>query len=282
MSVTKCAPKIQNDYPESSLTQVSGLLHRFPSRRKFIAMLVAYLDESGIHSGSKICAVAGFVGAEEEWVVFERRWKQVLKRAGISAFHMVEFESRRNEFEGWSDTRRKMLLSELIEVIKAREVFGFGSALVMAEYQKLNEADRAWMTHNNPESPYFLCLQECAVAAAHYADGLPPEERVALVFDRQSEFAGEATRLYNDLKDEVTWPNRVRLSDAIAFGSRKELAPLQAADIAAYESYKRMENLIYNPQHAERWPLKQLRMRPFRGKYFDGPQFQELLLHRPM
>lgn len=263
---------------DSAVRAVGKLLHKYPGH-KLMAMLVAYLDESGVHSGSRVCAIAGFVGTEDEWATFERRWKRVLKDANVSTFHMAEFESRLGEFAGWSNMRRKMFLAELMEIIKARELYGFGSAVIAADYEKLPEEDKRWMTHGTG-LPYFLCFQHCVVEAAHYADHLDPDEKVAFVFDRQGELSGEATRLYNDLKDSDEWPNRVRLADAFAFASRRETVPLQAADIAAYESYKRVENLLYSPEHAERWPMKQLRMRPFRGKYFDAATLQSLLAKR--
>jgi hypothetical protein len=272
----RVSPKVPKD---SALCYIGKLLHRFPGRR-LMAMLVTYLDESGIHKGARVCAMAGFIAEHEEWITFERRWKQALKNADIRAFHMAQFENRLGDFEGWSDTRRKMLLADLIEIIKAREIYGFGSALVLADYDKLKDDDKRWMTHGTGV-PYFLCFQHCVVEAAHYADSLPPEEKVAFVFDRQGEFSSEATRLYSSLKDCNDWPNRVRLADAFAFASRLETVPLQAADIAAYESYKRVENLLYNRQHSERWPMKQLRMRPFHGKYFDSAALQKLAASRP-
>ncbi len=306
---------------DSAVRAVGKLLHKYPGH-KLMAMLVAYLDESGVHSGSRVCAIAGFVGTEDEWATFERRWKRVLKDANVSTFHMAEFESRLGEFAGWSNMRRKMFLAELMEMIfdamPIQDAINFcefilkttigatefevgapacggplqvavvrpgnlgfwaGSAVIAADYEKLPEEDKRWMTHGTG-LPYFLCFQHCVVEAAHYADHLDPDEKVAFVFDRQGELSGEATRLYNDLKDSDEWPNRVRLADAFAFASRRETVPLQAADIAAYESYKRVENLLYSPEHAERWPMKQLRMRPFRGKYFDAATLQSLLAKR--
>lgn len=45
--------------------------------------------------------------------------------------------------------------------------------------------------------------------------------------------------------------------------------------------HKWVENMLYNPQHSERWPMKQLGARPFRGKYFDAGALQKLLATRP-
>ena len=142
-------------------------------------MLTAYLDESGIHAGSRICAIAGFVGTDEQWDIFERRWKQAIRAEGITQFHMAEFESRLNEFSGWSNTRRRNFLATLIGIIAARHLYAVGSGLSLEDYNRLAEPDKAWMTHGNPDQPYFLCFQHGIVESAHRADGLDAHERVA-------------------------------------------------------------------------------------------------------
>ena len=265
---------------QSAARQIAKLLHSVSSRHRMLAMLTAYMDESGIHEGSNICAIAGFMGTEEEWSILERRWKTVIRNAGISAFHMAEFESRHGEFQGWSELRRKSLLRELVETIKARDLHGVGSALVVADYNLLSEGDRKYITHNNPDRPYFLCFQHCIVESAHHADNLPPEEKVGFVFDRQHDFAAEAKRLYNDMKDQIEWENRHRLADALAFASKRGTVQLQAADLAAYECYKHLDNKLCHPERAMRWPMNQIRRR-FRAKYFDSSAFEALLAIKP-
>ncbi len=117
-----------------------------------LTVLIAYMDESGIHGASSVCAIAGLVGTESEWETLERRWRRTVDEEGVSVFHMAEFESRLGEFEGWSDTRRHLFLSKLVEAIKARDIHCVGSALVRADYDRLTEDERIWMTHRNTPS----------------------------------------------------------------------------------------------------------------------------------
>jgi hypothetical protein len=263
----------------SSVNDASSLLHSSGSQYKMLAVLRAYMDESGIHAGSSVCAIAGVVGSESEWEILERRWRRVIAEEGISVFHMAQFESRLGEFGGWSNTRRQLFMKKLIEAIKARDVHCVGSALVRAHYDALSEDDKNWMTHGNPHYPYFLCFQHCIVEACHVADRLPAEEKVAFVFDRQQDFAAEATRLYNDLKDQEGWPNRERLADIVAFASKRETTPLQVADLIAYECYKHLDNKLFHQQHQARWPISQLGHK-LSGNYFDATAFSKLLAQR--
>jgi hypothetical protein len=167
-----------------------------------------------------------------------------------------------------------------VGLVKARDVHCVGSALVKQDYERLSEDQRIWMTHGNAQYPYFLCFQHCIVEACHFADGLAAEEKVAFVFDRQQEFAAEATRLYNDLKDQSDWQNHERLGDVVAFASKRETVPLQIADLMAYECYKHLDNRLFHSERPTRWPLRQLEGK-FSGKYFDSDGFSKLLTLRP-
>ena len=135
-----------------SVNAICSLLHLPSSRYKMLTVLIAYMDESGIHGASSVCAIAGLVGTESEWETLERRWRRTVDEEGVSVFHMAEFESRLGEFEGWSDTRRHLFLSKLVEAIKARDIHCVGSALVRADYDRLTEDERIWMTHRNTPS----------------------------------------------------------------------------------------------------------------------------------
>ncbi|HLW44510.1 MAG TPA: hypothetical protein VKS00_08470, partial [Candidatus Acidoferrales bacterium] len=74
------------------------VLHHTAAKERTLAVLIAYMDESGIHEDSAVCAIAGYVGSAEEWRRFEHKWKQALRAESISEFHMSEFESGRRQF----------------------------------------------------------------------------------------------------------------------------------------------------------------------------------------
>lgn len=247
---------------------LARLLHPVTSKKKILAALAASTDGSGIHDTSRICAVAGYVGTEEEWDLFESRWTGAIKEAGITAFRMPDFENRRGEFAGWSDTKRRLFLEKLIQIINAGHISGVGSALVMAEYKLLSKAEKIALTYGRPHDPYVLCFRHCIVEAAHRADGLPPEETVSFVFDWQDEFGPAALWLFDDLKNLESPPIRQRLG-AIGFESKLEFVPLQAADLLAFECYKHLEDRYYGRHRGVRWPMKRLQSRPFRPRYFD-------------
>ncbi len=58
--------------------------------RGCVAVLEAYLDESGTHRGAALLCVAGYVGNRKEWFAFEKEWQKQLNKANIPCFHAKE------------------------------------------------------------------------------------------------------------------------------------------------------------------------------------------------
>ncbi|HEY3967391.1 MAG TPA: DUF3800 domain-containing protein [Planctomycetaceae bacterium] len=243
-------------------------------------MLTAYVDESGIHGGSEVCAIAGFVGRSEEWEVLSRKWRQVCEKWGVpgeQGFHMADFENRRPPYDRWSETHGRELLRELLQVVKGREVRGFGSGVLMSDFNRLCADDRSVLTHSHPDRPYFLCLQHCLVEAAHFADGLPDTELVAFVFDRQDEYHKELTQIYDEFRGIADWPLHRRLAGVVATANRRETPALQAADLAAYECYKGMLNLYGSHKRDTRWSMKELLKRKFAVRLLGYDVLKEIV-----
>jgi hypothetical protein len=249
-----------------AVQELRELLHSPSSRDAVIAMLKAYLDESGIHDGSNVCAVAGFVGRAEEWETLSRNWRRVCAREGVpthEGFHMSHFENHLGAYKDWSQQHRENLLASLLEILDSRDIRGFGSAVVLADFKRLNPADQSILTHGHPDAPHLLCLQHCLVEAAHFTENLSETEKVAFVFDRQDEHHGELLRIYDGFRMTEDWYLHNRLADPVATANRRETPPLQAADLAAYETYKGLLNTIDGSGRDIRWPMKQLLRRGF-------------------
>ncbi len=84
---------------------------------------------------------------------------------------------------------------------------------------------------------------------------LPGDERVGFVFDRRRDLEGRAKPMYDSLRDNPDFRQRHRLG-AIAFDDRIRVKPLQAADVLAYEAYRRMEDL--REGRPKRWQWERL------------------------
>ena len=51
--------------------------------RRLVAVIEAYIDESGTDGRSPVICVGGYAGEHDEWTAFERAWEPTLRNAGI-------------------------------------------------------------------------------------------------------------------------------------------------------------------------------------------------------
>ncbi len=118
---------------------------------------------------------------------------------------------------------------------RSNNALAIGSSVVRAHFDPLleNEWFRGKVRHS-----FYLCFEYCVQAAVNWtkrynaANGT--KERIALVFDEQSEFSPRAHELYNAYKRNGKYRDWLV---SICFASSKEFYPLQAADFLAYCTY---------------------------------------------
>jgi hypothetical protein len=106
-----------------------------PARTWMLAMTeyAIYLDDSGHPSDKPRVIVAGFLASEEQWLNFDPRWKEALKKYNLGdAFHMTDFESSKRKDRG-------EVLECLTGIIGRHTLASFSSFVDMAAYKKLNE-----------------------------------------------------------------------------------------------------------------------------------------------
>jgi hypothetical protein len=212
-------------------------------------MLRAYLDESGSYGDTRVLAVAGYIATPAEWRRLELDWDLAMREFGLrNGFHMTDFECRQGEFKKLSNDDRARLIARLVDLILRRNMRGFGSAVLLSDYDVVAPSDRDGILR----SPYLLCFEHCvremASLAAWQSDrtGNSPEaDKVKFICDQHSQYSRPAVRRYNGLKMDERWANRKRLGP-ISFESSRTNMPLQVADILAYEAFKHIDNSRYS------------------------------------
>lgn len=81
-----------------------------------------------------------------------------------------------------------------------------------------------------------------------------PQEKLLFIFDRKPKFVQLSNLMFETMLEVHPWVKRL-VSDQIIFASREAHVPLQAADMLAYETYKR----AIDPQRTERKLFSALR-----------------------
>jgi Protein of unknown function (DUF3800) len=242
------------------ITGLARRVHPLDGHGKWFAMLQAYIDESGIHHESQLCALAGYVGGVRRWSEFERRWGMVLDQDGIEEFHAKEFWARHNgkpvgDYEGWTENRLNGFLNDLLGAIRATDIYPSGAGIVVGEWNKLNHNERRYITgaqaglgrakfytSGSPTKPYFVPFHHCVFNPTKYCK---PQMKVHFVADQNKQLEGWAVRVFSDMKELTSWGSA--LGD-LTFSDSKSARGLQAADLLAYRIYQFGRKKLLHPR----------------------------------
>lgn len=85
----------------------------------------AYFDESGTDTGAVAHCVAGYVIMEEPAKHLDSLWRAVLRKHGLTHFHMVDCAHGAGEFVDMRKDERSQIARSMIEIIKALVGIGF-------------------------------------------------------------------------------------------------------------------------------------------------------------
>ena len=219
-------------------------------------MFKGFMDESGIDLADKACAVAGFVGSEEICDRTAEKWNEALKPIGL--FHAEDFFRRprgkmTGVYEGIHPDDADSCAYALIDILKVSGLEPLGMAIHSETFRSLSQNERRWMTsavlygrdwpmQGSPNNPYFACFHYCV---AHANQFTPEGENIYLTFDRQDTYVGNAQKIYDELK-KIGGKFGGRLSETLAFSSKKEAVLLQAADLLAYSIGQRLNERRLN------------------------------------
>jgi hypothetical protein len=88
---------------------------------------------------------------------------------------------------------------------------------------------------------YFFCLQTVVGTVLHSWRDSAPEDTIEFVFDERRDLAFKASQLFTDAVAAEREGFRGSIRE-LQFGQSTRLAPLQAADLLAYETFKEITN----------------------------------------
>lgn len=230
-------------------------------------VLKFFCDES---YNAKVFTFAGFMASDVEWGKLQRKWKQRVKKAGVSRFHAANINGYTEEFAGWTPARSKDFVVPLLNIIKHRLMAGFSFAMLLEDYEQYTSP----IAKAKLGSPYLCCFKHCITMAAQAMNSMPPEDKFAVILDRHAE-EKEARDLFYKIKDDSNVPYRHRLATCVP-GGWEEYTPLQAADMIAYDTFKLLDDTHFRGKTEWRKSLKALyesKRTRLHGKYFDKECF---------
>lgn len=238
----------------ASLALLHGHVGNGARLQVYVAIeLETYCDDSGTPQHD-FC-IGGYLAPAAAWRDFERRWTNALRQANLSEFHMRDCEQNDGEFKDRSD--RIALQERFIDLIASADVAGFAVHIDLRAFLAVQQVFKANMRqgyHKAYLQAFVMELQFILSKASHF----PADERISFIFDQQDEFIGRATEIYSRARKDRAFPGRERLGP-ITFADSKYVAPLQAADLLAYEIHRQHRNGIPpGPNVKVRWQSARL------------------------
>lgn len=255
----------------SHIRHLASAAFPFSDKHKYMLMLSAYMDETGHYRDEKqkFVGIAGLIAPKENWETFEEKWKAALKLPYIKLeyFHMTDYASKKKVYKDWLEVKRQKVLGKLLNVIESAYPIPFGAIIPMNAFRSLSKEHQEYFI-----DPYFLCFQSIIAASTTFLEAMkiPEEEKIALIFSDQVEFRHRALKMYEDITEVGLFAHR---STPPIFRDIREIVPLQAADIVAYEMYKEFERRMYRPNDDSRHGFKRLEVMSRRTN-FRNPTFR--------
>jgi len=202
-------------------------------------MLQGYVDDSGSDEGSSAFVLAGFMMDAESWANFSDDWEVQLKRTpSIDYFKMSETISRTGQFQGWRPEFVLCKVKDLLAVVEKHNPVGIGSYLYWPEFMQ-HMRPHVQGELRNPYQLLFGAVFE-SIEKHQRAQGIFPQP-VDIDFDDQGSAGHFALQMYPKFKEASAPETRKMLGRMPIMLDDKQVLPLQAADMLAWNIRRKLD-----------------------------------------
>jgi len=211
----------------------------------FIVMMEAYFDESGTHEGSPVMCVVGYLFTAEQALHLDREWAATLDQFGLDHFHAADCAHGVGPFSALNREQRRDLIIKLVGIIKRRMEIGIAVSVSETDFGKT--APPKW----EKAGPYSLAALHVLAGVVSWAHKRDYTGKISYFF----EAGHKHQRVTNTAIEWLTQKGSDYLRyHSHTFAGKKELRPLQAADLLAYEWQKELRRI--NVVEAKRRPMR--------------------------
>jgi len=178
--------------------------------------------------------VAAYLGRPKAWAEWTKKWVPAIRP--IKVYHAVDAANLDGEFAGWTTPRVSALAARILPIIADADIAGFAVGIDLRAYRVALESrpDLAELFGQ----PYAACFQWLVQGVLNLADQYGNKDRIAFIHET-NQYRGIALNAFDWVQKNDPQKDRVI---SLTFAGKRDFAPLQAADILAYEANKRMRN----------------------------------------
>lgn len=178
---------------------------------------------------------------------FNRKWRAMLRKHGISYFHMTDCNVGQGEFKGMSDEECDECAREAIGILLEFATKGAIFSVKKADFYDII-GERGVMPN-----PFTLGAWFTIFDLRHWADEHDPIARISYIFEAGDDHQSDVNSLFKSVREDPTRLATARYRNH-AFVPKELSYPSQAADILAWHGAKHRER-------RERLPKKKFRLR---------------------
>jgi hypothetical protein len=207
-----------------------------------MAILKGYADDS--RPGDRIWVVAGYLGNDVKWQVFESEWPILLAKHDIPYFHMKELGRQGGAYAKWHPLKDHYVeiaafFDDMTALIGRLRLNGFFSIVRISDLERFNAETGLTI------EAYPLAAYGCALMIAGEYRNLTSEVFFDRVEKAHSKLGRATEYAESDHHSDVVFGNvgLFPLQRGLTF---RQLAPLQVADFFAWE-------LQRNHLNADEW-----------------------------
>jgi hypothetical protein len=217
------------------------------------AVIRCFLDDSGKDNNpsERIVVMAGYIADESSWNHLTEQWHHLLFKWGISEVHMRTFIPLQGEYvaKNWTPPQRDAILAEFIRAIRISDLTGFGIAVDADAWRSLSREIRT--SDGGDGSAHDFCFARILRQVKNRIKIVRPRDFISVQVDADQEFSPTRFKRYSSIKEhdeEMRW-----YLGEISFSDPKIFAPLQAADLLAWETRKQLIQKLGGYNSTPRW-----------------------------
>jgi hypothetical protein len=99
-------------------------------------IVTTYIDEAGTHGTAPHMIMGALVGRLGQWADFDKKWRKMLRRNGISYFHSKKLKHTDGPFKGWSRPKKIALIATASDIQRDTTLFGLSVKIRQSDYEQ--------------------------------------------------------------------------------------------------------------------------------------------------
>lgn len=245
------------DYGFSVVGHISVLLEKqfviefdaHPEAEWWVPMFIACFDDSGTDGNSDIAVAACYISTKRGWDDFVNAWDDVRLQEGFESFHMANFtaprEHQHKPFCDWDNEKKTRVYNRLAIIINENKRIRIAMAIPKENWDGTPERIRRHFGREHYSFAIRICMMQILKWRKRSLISLP----IQYVFDWEMSTARRRKEI-DTLFEIFRHPANENLaesygvqSDGYSFQHKENFAPLQAADILAWQMRSHMRKI---------------------------------------